>query len=137
EIATLADLRGKPIGVTRRGSVTDLATDLVLQRNGLDPDRDVIRLQLGTTAEKLAAMNTGAIVATLFGTEGAVAEEMGMRMVVDVGDYNYPLVLQGIAASRAWVAQNEDLTRRAIRAVAEGVAFAHHHKEPTKAIIGR
>ena len=137
EFTSVQELRGKRIAVTRRGSATDLATDLVLARNGLDPERDVIRLQLGGSPEKLAALFSGAIDATLLATDRFIADEQGMRMLVDVGDYNYPLVLQGIAASRGWIASNEDLTRRTLQALAEGVAFAHQQKERTKAIIAK
>jgi NitT/TauT family transport system substrate-binding protein len=137
EIRSFADLRGKQIAITRRGSATDLATDLVLERNGLDPARDVMRLQLPTTPEKLSALLSGIIVATILGTESAAADDAGMHILADLADYDYPLVLQGIAARREWAAENHDLTRRTIQALAEGLAFAHLQKEPTKRIIGR
>ncbi|HEY7068212.1 MAG TPA: ABC transporter substrate-binding protein [Chloroflexota bacterium] len=137
EIASVADLRGKQIAVTRRGSATDLATDLVLERGGLDPNRDVIRLQLPTTPEKIAALLSGIVVATTLGTERSTAEDAGMHMLADLADYDYPLILQGIAASRGWVAQNDDVTRRTIQALAEGLAFAHQQKEATKRIMGK
>jgi len=58
-------------------------------------------------------------------------------MLVDITEYNYPAVLMGIAGSRAWVAQNEELTRGTLQALAEAVVFTHREKERTKQVIAR
>jgi NitT/TauT family transport system substrate-binding protein len=139
EITAISDLRGKQVGITRRGGAIDLATKIVLERHGLDPDRDVVRMQLGSSQSSIAALLSGAVSATMVGMDGFIArlDDQGMRMMVDFGDYDYPLVLQAIAGSPAWVAQHEDLTRRTLQAIAEGVAFAHQHKDRTKAILGK
>ncbi len=41
EIRTLADLKGKVLGVTRYGTVNDATMRLLVNKLGLDPDRDV------------------------------------------------------------------------------------------------
>jgi NitT/TauT family transport system substrate-binding protein len=136
EIASVHDLRGKQIAITRRGGALHVATALVLERHGLDPDRDVVLIQAGSTNDMFTGMLTGALSAGMFSPPVTfLAEEQGMRLLVDVGDYNYPLILQGIAASRGWIARNEDLTRRAIQGLAEGLAFAHRNKGRTIEIL--
>src|SRR4030095_1498095 len=45
QIQRVEELRGKMIGVTRIGTVTDFFTRLYLRQNGLVPDRDVMILQ--------------------------------------------------------------------------------------------
>src|SRR5262249_1661452 len=65
------------------------------------------------------------------------AEDAGMSLLDDTADYQYATIVSGIAASRAWAAQHEELVRRALQAVAEGVAVARQNKERTMAIIGK
>ena len=138
EIASVQDLRGKQVAITRRGGAVHVATELALERHGLDPDRDVTLIQVGSTTDSLMAMLAGAVAAGMLSPPGMFqADDEGLRLLVDTGDYRYPLILEGIAASRAWVARNEDLTRRTLQAIAEALAFAHQQKERTKEIIGK
>ena len=61
EINTVADLKGRKVGVTRIGSSTDFTIRLVLKNFGLEPNKDVAILQLGGMPEVVAALGTGVI----------------------------------------------------------------------------
>src|SRR5690348_2882082 len=47
EIRTLADLRGKIVGIDTPGATTDVITRLLLEKNRLDPSRDLKVLATG------------------------------------------------------------------------------------------
>jgi NitT/TauT family transport system substrate-binding protein len=137
DVASVQDLRGKQVAVTGRAGINRRAMELALGRNGLDPARDVTYIAAGQSTDALTALLSGAVSATMLTPPTSFrAEDEGMRLLVDTEEYHYPTILSGIAASRAWVAQREGLVRRALQAVAEGVAFARQNKERTKAIIG-
>jgi NitT/TauT family transport system substrate-binding protein len=51
EIKSVADLKGKTVGVTRFGSSTDFALRYLVQKNGFNPDKDLNILQLGGMPE--------------------------------------------------------------------------------------
>ena len=57
---TLADLKGKKIGVSAPGSSTNMVANLVLSRAGIKP-ADVSYIGVGTAAGALAAMRSGQI----------------------------------------------------------------------------
>lgn len=57
---TLADLKGKKIGVSAPGSSTNMAANLLLSRAGLKPT-DVSFIGVGTSAGALAALRSGQI----------------------------------------------------------------------------
>jgi NitT/TauT family transport system substrate-binding protein len=138
ETTTVRDLRGKTLAITRRGGAIEQAATLALERHGLRVERDVALIQAGTTNDALTALLAGAVDSAILGTPGIFqAEDNGMRLLVDTADYRYPMIMEGVVASRAWVAQNRDLARRVLQALAEGLAFAHQHKERTKEIIGQ
>jgi NitT/TauT family transport system substrate-binding protein len=60
EYKTVADLRGKKIGVSAPGSSTNMMANLVLSRAGLKPT-DVSFIGVGTAAGALTALRTGQI----------------------------------------------------------------------------
>jgi len=54
EIKSVADLKGKTVGVTRFGSSTDFALRYLMQKQGFSADKDVTILQLGGMPELAA-----------------------------------------------------------------------------------
>src|SRR5206468_3251632 len=61
KITSIADLKGKKIGVSSVGSSSDIATRAALKKLGLDPDKDVTIVPVGSAAQRTAAMLSGAI----------------------------------------------------------------------------
>lgn len=58
-VKTWNDLRGKPVGVSMFGALTDLLTRYALRRHKIDPDKDVQMVQIGGTQAALAAVKSG------------------------------------------------------------------------------
>ncbi len=138
EIATVQDLRGRPVAITGRAGIIRRATDIALRRNGLDPERDVTLVATGNVPNSLSALLAGAVDAAMLSPPATFrAEDEGLRLLVDTAEYRYPTILQGVAARRSWLAQHEDLARRVLQALSEGLAFAQQQKERTKEIIGQ
>ena len=55
-IASVGDLKGKAVGVSRFGAFSDFVARHVLKKNHLQPIKDVALIQLGGTQEIIAAM---------------------------------------------------------------------------------
>lgn len=55
----IASLKGKRIAITQKGSATDVAMRALLRPMGVDPDRDLILLALGTHENGIAALKAG------------------------------------------------------------------------------
>ncbi len=67
QIQRVEEMRGKSIGVTRVGTVTDFFTRIFLRQNGLVPDRDVMIRQMGGLPETVAGLKAGLIEGGTFG----------------------------------------------------------------------
>jgi NitT/TauT family transport system substrate-binding protein len=81
-IKSLADAKGKRIGITQYGSSTDFITRYALTMNGLDPSKDVQIIQAGPPATRLAAMQAGQLDISIFSTpEKFLAEERGYKLI--------------------------------------------------------
>src|ERR671918_704921 len=57
------DLKGKTIGVTTFGSLTDFLVRYLAKKRGLNPDKDFALLQVGGDADRLLALKQGKIPA--------------------------------------------------------------------------
>jgi NitT/TauT family transport system substrate-binding protein len=138
EIGSVPELRGRQVAISGRGGINQRAVELTLARNGLDPERDVTLVSVGTMTDILTAMVSGAAAGGMVTPPGNfAADENGLRLLVDTTDYRLPTIMQGVVGSRGWLAQNEDLTRRVLQSLAEALAMMHQDKERTKEIIGK
>src|SRR5437870_4411421 len=52
EIKRVEDLKGKRVGVTTFGSLTDFLVRHILRKKGLNPDRNVALIQIGGDPER-------------------------------------------------------------------------------------
>jgi NitT/TauT family transport system substrate-binding protein len=81
-VSSLAEAKGKRIGITQYGSSSDFITRYALTVNGLDPSKDVQIIQAGPPATRLAAMQAGQLDISIFSTpEKFLAEERGYRLI--------------------------------------------------------
>ena len=86
DISTIEALRGKRVGVTRFGSLSDFMARSSLLRAGLTPDRDVAILQTGGYPESVAAMQAGGIQAAMLSPpyHTIAIRRLGFRELIDL-----------------------------------------------------
>jgi ABC-type nitrate/sulfonate/bicarbonate transport system substrate-binding protein len=132
EVNRLEDLRGKTLGVTRFGSITDNLTRILLRRNGLEGAVNV--RQLGGTIEVAAAFQNRLIA-------GAVTSELRVvppsqpKILVRLVDMGIPYSMNMIAVQREYYRRNPEPVEKIVRAYAEGIAFMNQNKERAIKII--
>jgi NitT/TauT family transport system substrate-binding protein len=132
EINRLEDLRGKTLGVTRFGSITDNLTRILLRRNGLEGAVNV--RQMGGTIEVAAAFQNRLIA-------GAVTSELRVtppsqpKILVRLVEMGIPYSMNMIAVQREYYKRNPEPVEKMVRAYAEGIAFMHQNKERAIKII--
>ena len=84
-IVDVAGLRGKRFGVTRFGGSLDFASRYFLKTSGLDPQKDVQLVQIGNTADILAALVNGTVDAgSLTFPYNFAAKKLGYRQLADL-----------------------------------------------------
>lgn len=120
-------LKGTKLGMTRAGSATDLALRALLRDSGLEPDRDVAVIAVGSSASAAAALRAGQI-------DGFMGGEPGGAVIVHqlkIGRYFIePLRDQGpkflsymtfptLQASDRYIQANPQTVERVVRAVAK------------------
>jgi NitT/TauT family transport system substrate-binding protein len=131
EVADLAALRGKRVGVNSIGAADMRAVVEALQFYGLDPQDVVYVPQAGGPASRLAGLQAGAADAiALQPPQTVTARELGLRELVQTGTLgNRELPVNAVVASRGGVAERPDVYRRFLRALVQGVHLYHTRPE--------
>ena len=139
EIKTVADLKGKRLGITRFGTVTDSMSRLLVGKLGLDPDKDVSYVQVGDVPVLLASLSTGRII------DGAIiqppyyvkAVASGMRVLVNMQEMSIPVQQTGLNTTQRFIAKNPDITRRVVKSVIEGIHLMRTNPAVAKRALSR
>lgn len=136
DIKRIEDLRGKKIGITRFGSTTDFALRFAANKWGLRPESDFAVLQLGGHPEMMAALANGSVQASLLNAEFTIlAMRQGFKKLVDIASLGLPFPTGTLNTTRSYIRRNEDITRRLVRAYAEGIHFAKTRREFTIGVL--
>ena len=134
DINRLEDLKGKTLGVTRFGSITDNLTRILLRKHGLEGSVNV--RQLGGTMEVAAAFQNKQIAGAVTGELRGPALTVP-KILVNLIDMGIPYSMNMIAVSRDLLKRSPETVERVVRAYAEGVAFMNHNKERSLKIIAK
>src|SRR6185437_7215148 len=108
EIPTPAQLKGKKLGVSRYGATSDFAVRLALKKWGLNPERDVNILQIGTSQDTVRALQAKMLDAGVTsGTSSLVARKSGFRELGDLADLGLDYPSSAIGTTRSYLQKNE------------------------------
>jgi NitT/TauT family transport system substrate-binding protein len=138
EIRSPEDLRGKRIGITRFGGLTDFSAQYALKKWGLQPAKDVAIIHIGDASALMGAMAGNAVqAATLQPPSTILAAQLTYRELLDLSksglDYQNTVVL----TTKALVKRSPDTSRRFIRAYSAALAVFHKQKETSLRVIAR
>ena len=137
-IKSPADLKNKKIGVSRYGSLTDMALREALRHYKLTPDKDVTILQTGGEATRFAALTTGAIDgAMLSGDKKVQAEKMGFHVTIDLSQLPISYPVNGVITSKKFVATSPDVAKNFLKSWVEGIKAYKTDKELSLKVLAK
>jgi len=131
-IKAVADLKGKHIGVTTAGSLTDWLTRELSRQQGWG--RDGIKVEaLGSAQARLAAMSRGELDGLVIeSATGFELEEQGKgRNLILFGDIAQHFYTHVIFATDAMIEKRPELLKRFLRGWFKTIAFMRANKDFT------
>lgn len=129
-------LKGKRIAMSRFGSGTDTSLRLVLRKFGIDANKDVVVLQLGTQPSRYQALVAGSIEATIISPPlDLLAKKDGFNILVNIPDLGIPYPQQTVETTDRLIRENPQMVKNFLKGFIEGVHFAAKNKEHTKKAI--
>ena len=136
-VATIADLKGRIVGVTTAGSSSQMLLTYMLQRHGVPPD-SVSITAIGSAATAIAAIERGKVDAGMVADPAFTLITMrnpSVRVLADLrtatgvqealAAHAYPASV--LYAPREWIDAHRDTTQRLARAITRTLRWMQAH----------
>jgi NitT/TauT family transport system substrate-binding protein len=140
-IRRVEDLRGKKVGIGGGfGGPPAFATQWVLARFGLQPNRDVALLVIrgGGQPERLAALQAGTIDAILLSAPATlIARKAGMRILVDLASLQAEYPQTVFTTTRGFIKKQPQAAVGITKALVEGIAIAKTRKDKASQTLSK
>lgn len=122
DIKTPEDLKGKRLGVSRFGALSDMVIRRHLRNFGLDPAKDVTIVQIGGIPEQLAAMKAGAISGgSMSPPVLTAAKKAGFKEFADFESLNYKYPATVVATTKGFIQRQRSTALNFLRGEIEGI----------------
>ncbi len=106
EIRSIKELKGKRIAIGSFGATADLALRTVITEEGMDFDRDLVRLQMGGNSARYTSLVTGTVDATVLSPPfNLQAEKAGYKELLWLGE-RLELPLAGLGVRDETIQKN-------------------------------
>ncbi len=130
DIKTPSDLKGKKVGISTAGSSSDVAVRVALRKIGLEPDRDVTVVAVGGVPQRVAAMQSGAIQATVANPpETTTLERAGFHALLDLAGLKLPATNQTTITRRDVVATRPQVVQAFVDSLVQSIADMKKNKQ--------
>ena len=128
EIRSIADLKGKVLGVGLGRDLPYIHLTKILRDNGIDPKTEVKILPLGGgPGGYISALKAGRVQASLIiPPNHLVAEKAGLKALTKI---DVPTLAGGLNTSQPMLEKNRDMFIRFLKGYLEGVYFMIRNKE--------
>lgn len=138
EVKRVEQLVGGKVAISRFGSATDVSVRMSLAKVGLNPDKDVTILQIGTQTTRFAALQSKQVQATIITPPFTLtARKQGYNTLIDMAQMNIPFELTALLTRKAYIRTQREMILDVVTALAEAVHFYKREKEPALKILGR
>ena len=138
EIRSVKELHNKKVAVSSLGAAGDSALRELIKKNGMDENRDVAILAIGTTATRLGALSTGVVDAAMMTfPHNITAAEAGFRELVSFIASDI-IQLQGAIVTRDALLNTEPaVVEKFLRATIKGIIYYSTNRSGAVPILAR
>ena len=137
-INRVEQLKGKRLGVSGFGSASHNAALILLKKFNLEPNKDVALVVAGPTMERLSAVDSGRIEATILTpSEMPRARRQGLVEVYDMLELGIEVQGNGYATTQNIIRSQRDTVLNALRSYVEAIYFINKNREEAKRIAGK
>lgn len=135
EIKSVKELKGKKVGIDSYGAATHVLARIIIGRYGLDPDKEIQFLSLGSDSARFAALQQGltdvVVTSPPWDFEG---KKMGYNVLARAYDFvNFPL--SGLGVSIKKVQENPGQVKRVVKALLRASRFISENREESARVL--
>ena len=116
------ELKNKTSGVSRLGSTTHFYLRAALKQVGIDADKEIKILQLGTSGDVAGALESGRIAVAALTLRTAIHFlDKGWPVLVDLSKTNFVYPPSCVTSSRAFLKEQPGTVERVLKAYVEAI----------------
>lgn len=130
DVKSPQELKGKKLGVTRFGALSDFGVRKYLEKINLQPEKDVAILQLGGLPEILAAMQNGAIHGGALSSPALTkAKHLGFKELMDLGNLGIRYPGLSYMTTEAYIKTNRTVVVNFLKAIIESTHYLRRNRD--------
>ena len=137
EINSVADLKGKTVGVSRFGAATDFGMRMFLAKHGLAAHRDVAFIQMALPEIATALSKKIIAAAPMSYPMVYVAEQGGAKVLANLAKDEIPFVHLTLTTTKRFLKDKRPQVKAFLRAYGKAVHFLSHRQAETLAIFAK
>jgi NitT/TauT family transport system substrate-binding protein len=128
EYKSLKDLKGKTLGISSFGATPDVAARMMLKQAGIDPEKEIKVLALGSDAARLTALKQRVVdLIVISPPADAQMEKQGYKILARAYElFTYPYL--GLGTHLRKIKENPDEIRRVIKATIRANRFIRDNR---------
>ena len=137
ELKSLKDLKGKTLGISSFGATPDVAARMMIRQSGIDPEKDIKVLALGSDAARLTALKARVVdVVVISPPADTQMEKQGYRILARAYElFSFPYL--GLGTHTRKIKEKPDEIRRVIKAtIRANRAIRDNRDEAVRTLIG-
>lgn len=129
EFKSVQDLRGRTLGVSAVGTTSDVAARMMIRHFGVDPDKEIKVVALGSDRARFAALKEGIVdVAVISPPADAEGKKIGMNVLARAYElFNFPFV--GMGAQVKKIREKPDEVKKMLKASIRANRFIRENRE--------
>ena len=138
EIKSLAELKGKSFGTTTFGGSQHLAASRLLQKAGLDPEKDITVVVGGDVPAQLQSLIAGVIHLAALSPPTVILARDKFKLRIHGSTLDDLANLQnGLAVSEKLLREKRDLVKRILRARARGARYFFDNERGAAQVLAK
>lgn len=138
DIKSLGELRGKTFGTTTFGGSQHLAAIRLLQKAGLDPDKDITVVIGGDVPAQLQSLLAGVIQLAALSPPTVILARDKFKLRIHGSTLDdLPNLQNGLAASEKLLRERRDLLKRILRARAKGARYFFENERGAAEVLAK
>jgi len=124
------ELKGTRMAIDRYGDYTDFRARKVLKIMGLEPQKDVMLLQIGGQTARFAALRSGQVQSVFVAPPlTLIAKRAGFRSVVELADLGFPSTSGALVVLQSTIVKKGKEVYAVVKAVSDALRIYKTNKD--------
>jgi NitT/TauT family transport system substrate-binding protein len=135
EFKSVKDLKGKTLGVSSFGATADVAARMMFRYSGVDPEKEIKILALGSDSARFTALKEGIVdVAVISPPADSEGKKLGFTVLARAYElFKFPFV--GLGTNIKKINERPDEVKRAIKALIKANRYIRANREGSVQVL--